>query len=118
MSFEPCGPTPTTQPLCVVTSLSGGRSRLLVSRRSAQSGRYRVIGYLDRLAGSGFEFTYLATAIAEPGFVPLVGFADHSDAATTDRSSSRRSENGLSACGVLIAASIWLVWDWAPAPRH
>ena len=54
----------TTQPLCVVTSLSGGRSRLLVSRRSAQSGRYRVIGYLDRLAGIGFEFTYLATAIA------------------------------------------------------
>lgn len=56
------------------------RSRLIVTRRGADDGVYRAIGYLDQLSSgvelSMYEFTYLARATADPAFVPVVGFRD------------------------------------------
>lgn len=55
-------------------------ARLIVTRRGADDGAYRAIGYLDRVAdteGSAvYEFKYLATALVDPTFVPIVGFKD------------------------------------------
>ena len=56
------------------------RSRLIVTRRGADDGVYRAIGYLDRLTGGAerptYQFTYLARVAADPAFVPVVGFRD------------------------------------------
>ena len=53
------------------------RDRLIVTRRDPQTARYCAIGFLDRLRdGSGYEFAYLAEAIEDPMFLPLVGFSD------------------------------------------
>lgn len=56
------------------------RSRLIVTRRGADDGVYRAIGYLDQLTGEAerptYQFTYLARAAADPDFVPIVGFRD------------------------------------------
>jgi hypothetical protein len=51
------------------------QTRLIVTRRDPATRRYNAIGFLDRVT-DGYEFTYLTSAIAEPGFVPLVGFSD------------------------------------------
>jgi hypothetical protein len=50
-------------------------TRLIVTRRDPATRRYHAIGFLDRVT-DGYEFTYLASAITAPGFVPLVGFSD------------------------------------------
>ena len=56
------------------------RSRLIVTRRGADDGVYRAIGYLDRLTGGAerptYQFTYLARVATDPAFVPVVGFRD------------------------------------------
>ncbi|WP_082135546.1 hypothetical protein [Mycobacterium sp. EPa45] len=56
------------------------RSRLIVTRRAADDGVYRAIGYLDKFTGADkpptYQFTYLARAVVDPGFVPIVGFRD------------------------------------------
>jgi hypothetical protein len=50
-------------------------TRLIVTRRDPATRRYHAVGLLDRVT-DGYQFTYLACAITEPGFVPLVGFSD------------------------------------------
>ncbi|WP_368834439.1 hypothetical protein [Mycobacterium intracellulare] len=50
-------------------------TRLIVTRRDPATCRYHAIGFLDRVT-EGYEFTHLASAITEPGFVPLVGLSD------------------------------------------
>lgn len=56
------------------------RSRLIVTRRGADDGVYRAIGYLDQLTREAerptYQFTYLARMAADPTFVPIVGFRD------------------------------------------
>lgn len=56
------------------------RSRLIVTRRGADDGVYRPIGYLDQaINGDGpptYHFTYLARVAEDPAFVPVVGFRD------------------------------------------
>ncbi len=56
------------------------RSRLIVTRRGADDGVYRAIGYLDKFTGGleppTYQFTYLARAVVDPAFVPVVGFRD------------------------------------------
>lgn len=51
------------------------RQRLIVTRRDPLTGSYFAVGFLDKLS-DGYEFSYLAQAVARPGFVPLVGFSD------------------------------------------
>lgn len=55
-------------------------ARLIVTRRGADDGTYRAIGYLDRLVGvdgsAVYEFRYLAQAVSDTTFVPIVGFKD------------------------------------------
>ena len=51
------------------------KHRLIVTRRDPTTRRCHAIGFLDRVV-EGYEFTYLASAITEPGFLPLVGFGD------------------------------------------
>jgi hypothetical protein len=50
-------------------------TRLIVTRRDPATRRYHAIGFLDQVS-DGYEFAYLASAITEPGFLPLVGFSD------------------------------------------
>lgn len=56
------------------------RSRLIVTRRGAEDGIYRAIGYLDQITGDDesprYEFQYLARVVEDPAFVPIVGFRD------------------------------------------
>lgn len=56
------------------------RSRLIVTRRGVDDGVYRAIGYLDKLTADAefptYRFTYLARTLADPVFVPVVGFRD------------------------------------------
>lgn len=70
----------------VVTPSASGR-RLLVTVRpvdqSAGPRPYRAIGFLSCLR-DGYEFSYLSSAVSQPGFAPLVGFADTSRAYRSD----------------------------------
>jgi hypothetical protein len=56
------------------------RSRLIVTRRGADDGVYRPIGFLDQTTSRDelptYGFTYLARVAEDPGFVPIVGFRD------------------------------------------
>lgn len=64
------------------TSVDSGvrRSRLVVTRRGADDGVYRAIGYLDQIINGdeppSYQFTYLARVAGDRAFVPLVGFRD------------------------------------------
>lgn len=59
---------------------SDHQSRLIVTRRGADDGVYRALGYLDQLTAEDelpvYQFTYLARVAADPDFVPVVGFKD------------------------------------------
>lgn len=65
------------------------RSRLIVTRRGADDGVYRAIGYLDQSTGEAerttYQFTYLARVAADPAFVPVVGFRDVSRVYRSER---------------------------------
>jgi hypothetical protein len=52
-----------------------GRQRLIVTRRDPLTGSYLAVGFLDKLS-DGYEFSYLVEAVAQPRFVPIVGFSD------------------------------------------
>lgn len=56
---------------------SGTRAlaRLIVTRQDPQSRAYHAIGYLDRVE-NGYEYVYIARAVAQPAFLPMVGFRD------------------------------------------
>lgn len=64
------------------TSVDSGvrRSRLVVTRRGADDGVYRAIGYLDQTVNGdeppSYQFTYLARVGEDVAFIPLVGFRD------------------------------------------
>ena len=48
-------------------------TRLIVTRRDHETRRDHAIACLDRLA-DGYQFTYLAAAVAAPWFIPLLAF--------------------------------------------
>ena len=50
-------------------------ARLMVMQRDAETRSYRAVGFLDAVS-DGYEFAYLRAAVAEPGFIPLLGFRD------------------------------------------
>lgn len=67
-------------PASVYADRGSRMSRLIVTRRGVDDGRYRAIGYLDRTLDVDdvyvYEFAYLESAASARGFVPLVGFKD------------------------------------------
>jgi hypothetical protein len=77
------------------------RSRLIVTRRDADDGVYRAIGYLDKFTGGGeppiYQFTYLARGVTDPAFVPVVGFRDISRIYRSERLFPSFSDRVMSA---------------------
>jgi hypothetical protein len=51
------------------------RARMIVTRRDSESGTYRALGFLDKVA-DGYEFVYLQSATTDGSFVPIVGFSE------------------------------------------